>query len=116
MGCISSVLCYVYNDICNLLYLIIQSAFEEIDRKLQDARGKISQKGTSTSFALIIDGNALTHALTGSLKNSFLDLAVNCASVLCCRVSPKQKALVSNKLIHLFDYSLISLCRHFIYP
>ncbi|XP_066331467.1 probable phospholipid-transporting ATPase 8 isoform X2 [Miscanthus floridulus] len=71
------------------------SAFEEIDRKLQDARGKISQKGTSTSFALIINGNALTHALTGSLKNSFLDLAVNCASVLCCRVSPKQKALVT---------------------
>lgn len=101
---------------CKLLYLIIQSPYEEIDRKLQDARGKISEKGTSTSFALIIDGNALTHALTGSLKNSFLDLAVNCASVLCCRVSPKQKALVSNKLMHLFDYFLTCLCMHLIYP
>ncbi|RLM62239.1 putative phospholipid-transporting ATPase 8 [Panicum miliaceum] len=69
--------------------------YDEIDRKLQDARAIISRKGTSTSFALIIDGNALTHALTSSLKNSFLDLAVNCASVLCCRISPKQKALVT---------------------
>jgi hypothetical protein len=69
--------------------------YDEIDRKLQDASAIISQKGTSTSFALIIDGNALTHALTSSLKNSFLDLAVNCASVLCCRISPKQKALVT---------------------
>ncbi|CAO2187968.1 unnamed protein product [Urochloa humidicola] len=69
--------------------------YEEIERKLRDARTKISLKRTSTSFALIIDGNALTHALTSSLKNSFLDLAVNCASVLCCRISPKQKALVT---------------------
>ncbi|KAJ1268163.1 hypothetical protein BS78_07G115800 [Paspalum vaginatum] len=71
------------------------SPYEEIDRKLRDAGRKIFPKGTSTSFALIIDGNALAHALTGSLKNSFLDLAVKCASVLCCRISPKQKALVT---------------------
>lgn len=82
--------------ILNCLYLIIQAPYEEIDRKLQDARRAIFMKGASTSFSLIIDGNALTHALTGTLKKSFLDLAVNCASVLCCRVSPKQKALVSN--------------------
>jgi magnesium-transporting ATPase (P-type) len=95
---------------CNFLYLFIQAPYDEIDRKLQDASAIISQKGTSTSFALIIDGNALTHALTSSLKNSFLDLAVNCASVLCCRISPKQKALVSNnhKILHLFDYFLSS--------
>ncbi|KAK3123313.1 hypothetical protein QOZ80_8AG0628410 [Eleusine coracana subsp. coracana] len=69
--------------------------YDEIDRKLQDARRKISSKDNSTPFALIIDGNALTYALTGRLKNSFLDLAVDCASVLCCRISPKQKALVT---------------------
>ncbi|KQJ98120.1 hypothetical protein BRADI_3g35000v3 [Brachypodium distachyon] len=69
--------------------------YEHIGRKLQDARRQISLKGTSTPFALIIDGNALTYALTGSLKDSFLDLAVDCASVLCCRMSPKQKALIT---------------------
>ncbi|KAL6901005.1 hypothetical protein ACP4OV_005681 [Aristida adscensionis] len=72
-----------------------KAPYEEIDRKLQDARVTISRKGPSTPFALIIDGNALTYALTGSLKDLFLNLAVDCASVLCCRISPKQKALVT---------------------
>uniref|UniRef100_A0A0D9X7E4 Phospholipid-transporting ATPase n=1 Tax=Leersia perrieri TaxID=77586 RepID=A0A0D9X7E4_9ORYZ len=69
--------------------------YEQIGRKLEDARRQIFLKGTSTPFALIIDGNALTHALTSSLRSAFLDLAVDCASVLCCRISPKQKALIT---------------------
>lgn len=69
--------------------------YEQIGRKLEDARRQILQKGTSAPFALIIDGNALTHALMGGLKTAFLDLAVDCASVLCCRISPKQKALIT---------------------
>lgn len=47
-----------------------------------------------SAFALIIDGKTLSYALEEDLKNQFLDLAVACASVICCRVSPKQKALV----------------------
>ncbi|KAG0495862.1 hypothetical protein HPP92_000553 [Vanilla planifolia] len=47
------------------------------------------------AFALIIDGKALTYALDNDMKNKFLNLAVDCASVICCRVSPKQKALVT---------------------
>uniref|UniRef100_A0A0E0LUG6 Phospholipid-transporting ATPase n=1 Tax=Oryza punctata TaxID=4537 RepID=A0A0E0LUG6_ORYPU len=69
--------------------------YEQIGRKLEDARRQILQKGTSAPFALIIDGNALTHALMGGLKSAFLDLAIDCASVLCCRISPKQKALIT---------------------
>uniref|UniRef100_A0A0E0AUX3 Phospholipid-transporting ATPase n=1 Tax=Oryza glumipatula TaxID=40148 RepID=A0A0E0AUX3_9ORYZ len=69
--------------------------YEQIGRKLEDARRQILQKGTSAPFALIIDGNALTHALMGGLKTTFLDLAVDCVSVLCCRISPKQKALIT---------------------
>ncbi|KAF5180176.1 Phospholipid-transporting atpase [Thalictrum thalictroides] len=45
-------------------------------------------------FALIVDGKALELALRDDVKDQFLQLAVNCASVICCRVSPKQKALV----------------------
>ncbi|XP_020583665.1 probable phospholipid-transporting ATPase 4 [Phalaenopsis equestris] len=47
------------------------------------------------AFALIIDGKALSYVLEDDIKNDFLNLAVNCASVICCRVSPKQKALVT---------------------
>lgn len=47
------------------------------------------------AFALIIDGKTLAYALKDDIKNQFLGLAVACASVICCRVSPKQKALVT---------------------
>ncbi|KAI9119687.1 hypothetical protein K1719_009076 [Acacia pycnantha] len=47
------------------------------------------------AFALIIDGKALAYTLEEDMKHQFLGLAVDCASVICCRVSPKQKALVT---------------------
>jgi len=53
-------------------------------------------------------GEALELALCSDVKNSFLGLAVNCASVICCLVSPKQKALVGCHLQH-FCYVYI-LC------
>ncbi|CAL0315296.1 unnamed protein product [Lupinus luteus] len=56
----------------------------------------IASRGTSQqAFALIIDGKSLAYALDDNMKNMFLDLAVRCASVICCRSSPKQKALVT---------------------
>jgi phospholipid-transporting ATPase len=36
----------------------------------------------------------LTYALEKDLEKNFLDLAVMCKAVICCRVSPLQKALV----------------------
>ncbi|KAJ3692468.1 hypothetical protein LUZ60_012818 [Juncus effusus] len=48
-----------------------------------------------TSFALIIDGKSLAFALEEDVKHAFLSLAIGCGSVICCRSSPKQKALVT---------------------
>ncbi|KAJ1567878.1 hypothetical protein HK096_008327, partial [Nowakowskiella sp. JEL0078] len=45
-------------------------------------------------LALIIDGRTLDFALEPSIASIFLELATLCKSVLCCRVSPLQKALV----------------------
>lgn len=45
-------------------------------------------------LALVIDGKSLTYALERDLEKMFLDLAVMCKAVICCRVSPLQKALV----------------------
>ncbi|KAI3512526.1 hypothetical protein L1887_19842 [Cichorium endivia] len=53
------------------------------------------ERDPHAAFALIIDGKTLTYALEDDLKHQFLNLAVDCASVICCRVSPKQKALVT---------------------
>ncbi|XP_025810517.1 putative phospholipid-transporting ATPase 9 isoform X2 [Panicum hallii] len=54
-----------------------------------------STQVSTESFALIIDGKSLTYALEDDVKLKFLDLAIKCASVICCRSSPKQKALVT---------------------
>ncbi|KAL8098792.1 hypothetical protein AgCh_031494 [Apium graveolens] len=53
------------------------------------------EKDPHAAFALIIDGKMLNYVLETDLKHQFLQLAVECASVICCRVSPKQKALVT---------------------
>lgn len=46
-------------------------------------------------FVLIIDGLALTDAFSDDAhKNLLLTLATHCEGVVCCRVSPLQKALV----------------------
>lgn len=52
------------------------------------------EKDPHAAFALIIDGKTLSYALEDDMKHQFLGLAVDCASVICCRVSPKQKAMV----------------------
>ncbi|XP_076039881.1 ATPase phospholipid transporting 8A1 isoform X2 [Oratosquilla oratoria] len=44
--------------------------------------------------ALIVDGKTLIYALTTDLRKDFLDLCISCKSVICCRVSPSQKAEV----------------------
>ncbi|GJW69636.1 probable phospholipid-transporting ATPase 4 [Tanacetum coccineum] len=58
-------------------------------------RVTISEKTKDDPFALVVDGKALEIALRNDLRDHFLQLAVNCASVICCRVSPKQKALIT---------------------
>ncbi|KAF8582656.1 phospholipid-translocating P-type ATPase [Ramaria rubella] len=46
-------------------------------------------------FVLVIDGAALSHALSEPFsKELLLQLAIQCEAVICCRVSPLQKALV----------------------
>lgn len=50
--------------------------------------------GDTEELALIIDGKSLTFALEKECSETFLELAVMCKAVICCRVSPLQKALV----------------------
>ncbi|XP_021849931.1 phospholipid-transporting ATPase 3 isoform X2 [Spinacia oleracea] len=47
-------------------------------------------------LALIIDGKCLMYALDPSLRGTLLNLSLNCSSVVCCRVSPLQKAQVTS--------------------
>ncbi|KAJ8082391.1 phospholipid transporting ATPase [Marasmius tenuissimus] len=58
-----------------------------------DARKRGFVPGAQASFAVVIDGDTLRHALTPELKPMFLNLGTQCETVICCRVSPAQKAL-----------------------
>ncbi|XP_023034835.1 phospholipid-transporting ATPase ID isoform X4 [Drosophila willistoni] len=48
----------------------------------------------STGFALVVNGHSLVHCLSPELESKFLDIASQCKAVICCRVTPLQKALV----------------------
>lgn len=52
------------------------------------------QKQTPTEYALIIEGSSLKHAFDPTCRKLFMDLASKCTAVICCRVSPLQKAKV----------------------
>ena len=66
---------------------------DAIAKKLDQIRGQKDQADQDV-LALVIDGKSLTFALEKDLEKLFLDLAVMCKAVICCRVSPLQKALV----------------------
>lgn len=64
-------------------------------KQITDGTQMIKQENDPhAAFALIIDGKTLAYALEDDMKYEFLNLAIECASVICCRVSPRQKALV----------------------
>jgi phospholipid-transporting ATPase len=48
----------------------------------------------ANAMVLVIDGKSLRFALEPSISKIFLQLVLLCKSVICCRVSPLQKALV----------------------
>lgn len=70
---------------------------------LDNVRDAILRKHSETSrdvlakqndMALIIDGKTLKYALACELRTDFLRLCMCCKVVICCRVSPMQKAEV----------------------
>ncbi|XP_046608666.1 probable phospholipid-transporting ATPase IM isoform X4 [Neodiprion virginianus] len=48
----------------------------------------------NSGFAIVINGHSLVHALHPQLEQLFLDVSKHCKSVICCRVTPLQKAMV----------------------
>ncbi|XP_068179202.1 phospholipid-transporting ATPase ID [Antennarius striatus] len=48
----------------------------------------------SGEFALVISGQSLAHALEADMEMEFVSTACACKAVICCRVTPMQKAQV----------------------
>ncbi|GMI90147.1 aminophospholipid ATPase 3 [Hibiscus trionum] len=72
---------------------------EDVKKQLKQCLDEASQYFITLSgpkLGLVIDGKCLTYALDPSLRIMLLTLSLNCASVVCCRVSPLQKAQVTS--------------------
>ncbi|KAK9046616.1 hypothetical protein V6N11_052501 [Hibiscus sabdariffa] len=72
---------------------------EEVKKQLTQCLDEAPQYFCSPSgpkLGLVIDGKCLMYALDPSLRIMLLTLSLNCASVVCCRVSPLQKAQVTS--------------------
>lgn len=73
---------------------IAKASKDSVVRQINEGK-KLANGSSGETFALIIDGKSLAYALEEDAKDTFLDLAIGCGSVICCRSSPKQKALVT---------------------
>lgn len=89
--------CKLLSEDMMLLIVNEESAAATRDN-IQKKIDAIKTQGDGTieteTLALIIDGKSLTYALEKDMEKMFLELAVMCKAVICCRVSPLQKALV----------------------
>jgi len=101
--------CNLLDNDMDLIVLKVQDesmekAEEELDKNLlifgktgSDAELKLAKKNhepPAPTHALVVDGDTLKLMLDEKLKQKFLLLCKECRSVLCCRVSPSQKAAV----------------------
>ncbi|PFH53769.1 hypothetical protein AMATHDRAFT_54264 [Amanita thiersii Skay4041] len=88
--------CRLISESMNLVIVNEENARdtnEFITKRLSAIKNQRSS-GELEDLALIIDGKSLGFALEKEISKTFLELAIMCKAVICCRVSPLQKALV----------------------
>ncbi|KAI1111858.1 hypothetical protein F5Y14DRAFT_288376 [Nemania sp. NC0429] len=73
------------------------------------AKARKNHEAPSPTHALVVDGFTLKWVLDERLKQKFLILCKQCASVLCCRVSPAQKAAVVSMVKNGLDVMTLSI-------
>lgn len=64
------------------------------EKKQQLELDSVVEETVTGDYALIINGHSLAHVLESDVKNELLELACVCKTVVCCRVTPLQKAQV----------------------
>ncbi|KAH8880163.1 phospholipid-translocating P-type ATPase [Thozetella sp. PMI_491] len=77
------------------------------DAELKKARK--DHGAPNATYGLVIDGFTLRWVLSDALKQKFLLLCKQCKSVLCCRVSPAQKAAVVSMVKNGLDVMTLSI-------
>ncbi|KAF5388875.1 hypothetical protein D9757_005590 [Collybiopsis confluens] len=90
--------CRLISESMNLVIVNEETAHDTEDFISKRLAAIKNQRSTGEleleDLALVIDGKSLTFALEKPIAKVFLELAIMCKAVICCRVSPLQKALV----------------------
>ncbi|KZT04791.1 phospholipid-translocating P-type ATPase [Laetiporus sulphureus 93-53] len=91
--------CRLISESMNLIIVNEETMLETqefITKRLSAIKNQRStgEPGELEDLALIIDGKSLGFALEKEIALAFLELALMCKAVICCRVSPLQKAQV----------------------
>jgi magnesium-transporting ATPase (P-type) len=87
--------CAVLTQQMSILEIDVQT-HEEAASQLRIARNGLNEtKISGKPVALVVTGASLTFMLEPALIMDFLAVSCECASVICCRVSPLQKRLVT---------------------
>lgn len=97
----------------------IETAESELDKHLHTfgmngsdeelKAAKKSHEPPAPTHAIVIDGDTLKLVLDEQLRQKFLLLCKQCKSVLCCRVSPAQKAAVVSMVKSGLDVMTLSI-------
>ncbi|KAM1521227.1 phospholipid-transporting ATPase 3-like isoform X2 [Malus sylvestris] len=82
-------------DQMEIARVIKEEVKKDLKRCLEEAQNYLHSV-SAPKLALVIDGKCLMYALDPSLRVTLLNLSLNCNSVVCCRVSPLQKAQVTS--------------------
>lgn len=83
--------CQLLNSDMKLIIINERSLDATRDALVRHKRD-IAETDKKEDFGLIIDGDALKHALSCDCRKDFIEIALSCKAVICCRVSPLQKA------------------------
>ncbi|XP_041465604.1 probable phospholipid-transporting ATPase IM [Lytechinus variegatus] len=67
---------------------------DQLDDDVSYQSKDIDELGDIYSFAIVVTGAALAHLLDPEVELDFLEAACYCKTVICCRVTPLQKAQV----------------------
>uniref|UniRef100_A0A3B4VJU2 Phospholipid-transporting ATPase n=1 Tax=Seriola dumerili TaxID=41447 RepID=A0A3B4VJU2_SERDU len=78
----------------HILSLSRVSSAGDVEKTNMLSDDSVFEETIIAEYALVINGHSLAYALEPQLEHVLLDLACLCKAVICCRVTPMQKAQV----------------------
>jgi len=90
--------CSLFNPKMELVFIKEAEFLKQKNRKFFKVKdNEVHEKLIGgTAVGLVIEGGVLSYALKPYVQDQFLEICQKCQAVVCCRVSPIQKAQVTN--------------------